>query len=201
VIVSKPDEAANDEGDVSWDDAIALLDEIERLRTIVATNEARIAELDRLAHHDSLLGLPNRRCFFENLERLIARANRYDTETAVLFVDVDGLKAINDRHGHGAGDKALVEVSRLLIKAVRAGDLVARLAGDEFGILLENSNELTGWQTALRIIETIDDCEFCVDAVCLPLSVAVGVAVIRPDDCPESVVARADQEMYKIKGI
>ena len=197
MIISAP----NDVADVSLDDALALLDEIERLRTKVAEYEARVAELDRLAHHDSLVGLPNRRSFLGNLERLIARIDRYGGHAAMLFVDLDGLKAINDKFGHCAGDKALVEVSRLLVASVRNADFVARLAGDEFGILLEHSDELNAWQTALRVIEAVDEAQFCVDGACLPLSVAIGVAVIEPGDTPLSVLARADKEMYRIKAI
>jgi diguanylate cyclase (GGDEF)-like protein len=117
----------------------------------------------------------------------------------MLFVDVDGLKTINDRFGHNAGDKAIAEVGRLLARTVRRTDLVARLAGDEFGVLLEQSDELSGWQMALRIVETVDEAQFCVDGVCLRLSVAVGVAEIEPGDTLESVFARADKEMYRIK--
>ena len=193
--------AANDEADVSLDDALALVDEIDRLRTQVAEYEGRIAELDRLAHRDPLVDLPNRRSFLANLERLIARINRYGGQAAMLFVDVDGLKAINDKFGHCAGDRALVEVSRLLVATVRSADLVARMAGDEFGILLEYSDELTAWQTALRVIEAVDDAEFCVEGVCLPLSVAIGVGTIQPGDTALSVLARADKEMYRIKAI
>ena len=193
--------AANDEGKVSLDDALALLDEIERLRTKVAEYEARVTELDRLAHHDSLVGLPNRRSFLANLERLIARIDRYGGQAAMLFVDLDGLKAINDKFGHNAGDKALVEVSRLLVASVRNADFVARLAGDEFGILLEHSDELNAWQTALRVVEAVDDAQFCVEGTCLPLSVAIGVGVIERGDTPLSVLARADKEMYRIKAI
>jgi diguanylate cyclase (GGDEF)-like protein len=192
--------AAND-GAVSLDDAIRLVDEVERLRRQVKDYKLRIEELDRLAHLDTLVSLPNRRSFLANLERLICRSNRYGGQGAVIFVDVDGLKAINDRLGHKAGDEALIEVSKLLVKSVRSGDLVARLAGDEFGILLEQSDELAAWQTALRVIETVDDCEFCAEGVCLPLSVAVGVAVIQPDDQCSDVLARADKEMYRIKAM
>ena len=193
--------AARDDGRVSLDEAIALVDEIERLRARLAEYEARVAELDRLAHRDPLVDLPNRRSFLANLDRLIARITRYGGEAAMLFVDLDGLKANNDRFGHNAGDQALVEVSRLLVASVRESDFVARLAGDEFGILLEQSDELGAWQTALRVVEAVDDCEFCVEAVCLPLSVAVGVGVIRPGDSPQCVLARADKEMYRIKAI
>jgi len=194
-------DVANDDGRVSFDDALALVDEIERLRARLAEYEARVAELDRLAHRDALVDLPNRRSFFANLERLIARIERYGGEAALVFVDVDGLKAINDRFGHNAGDQALVEVARLLMTSVRNSDFVARFAGDEFAILLEQSDELSAWQTALRVVEAVDDCQFCVENVCLPLSVAVGVGVIKPGDTPQSVLARADKEMYRIKAI
>ena len=182
-------------------DAVALTDEIERLRAELERCHARIRELDRLAHYDSLVGLPNRRSFLENLERLLARVKRYGGPAAVISIDADGLKAINDRFGHDAGDKALIEISSALKASVRDSDLVARLSGDEFGILLEQADELRAWQTALRVTETLDAWRFCIDGTCLPLSAAVGVAAIRAEDTIESVLKRADKEMYRIKAI
>jgi diguanylate cyclase (GGDEF)-like protein len=193
--------AANDDGGISLDEAIALLDEIERLRAQLAAGEARLLELDRLAHRDPLVDLPNRRSFITSLEQLIARVERYGFEAAMLFVDVDGLKAVNDKLGHNAGDKALIKIARLLVASVRKADFVARLAGDEFGILLEHTDELSAWKMALRVVETVDESEFCVNGVCLPLSVAIGVGLIEPGDTPETVLARADMEMYRIKAI
>ena len=193
--------AANDDRGISLDEAIALLDEIERLRGEVAAGEARLLELDRLAHRDPLVDLPNRRSFIASLEHLIARVERYGLDAAMLFVDVDGLKAINDKFGHNAGDKALVQVAQLIVASVRKADFVARLAGDEFGILLDHADELSAWKMALRVIETVDDCQFCVNGACLPLSVAIGVGMIEAGDTPETVLARADREMYRIKAI
>ena len=190
--------AANDDGSISLDDAIALLDEIERLHGQLAVAEARLSELDRLAHRDSLVDLPNRRSFFASLEQLIARVERYDVPAALLFVDVDGLKAVNDKF---AGDQALAKIGSLLVASVRKADFVARLAGDEFGILLEHADELSAWKMALRVVETVDECEFCVDGACLPLSVAIGVGMIQRGDTPETVLARADKEMYRIKAL
>ena len=195
------DRAANDDDGISLDEAIALLDEIKRLRAQLEAGEARVLELDRLAHRDPLVDLPNRRSFLGKLEQLIARVDRHGTDAALLFVDVDGLKAINDKFGHGAGDQALTEISGLLVASVRKSDFVARLAGDEFGILLEHADELSAWSMALRVVETVDECEFCVGGVCLPLSVAIGVGVIQPGDTADSALARADKEMYRIKGI
>jgi diguanylate cyclase (GGDEF)-like protein len=193
--------AANDDGSISLDDAIALLDEIERLHTQLAAAEARLSELDRLAHRDALVDLPNRRSFFASLEQLIARVERYDVPAALLFVDVDGLKAVNDKFGHNAGDQALSKIASLLVASVRKADFVARLAGDEFGILLEHADELSAWKMALRVVETVDECQFCVDGICLPLSVAIGVGMIEAGDSPETVLARADKEMYRIKAL
>ena len=193
--------AADKDEAVSLDDAMMLLDEIERLRSQLTSYESRLAELDRLAHRDTLVDLPNRRSFLLSLEQLIARVDRYGGPAAMLFVDVDGLKAINDEFGHVAGDKALVEVARLLVASVRKADFVGRLAGDEFGILLEHADELSAWQMALRVVETVDECQFCIKDVCLPLSVAIGVGMIQPGDTPEAVFARADKEMYRIKAV
>jgi diguanylate cyclase (GGDEF)-like protein len=195
------DRASNDAGVVRFEDAKLLLHELERLRSELARSEARLAELDAVAHVDTLVDLPNRRSFLASLERAIARVRRSGGEAALIFVDVDGLKAINDGFGHNAGDEALVQVARLLVKSVRTSDLVGRLAGDEFAILLESSDQLGAWQTALRVVETVEDCQFCTGGECLALSVAVGVAMIRADDDTANVLARADHEMYRIKNI
>lgn len=190
---------ANDDGAVSLAEAEALIEEIERLRAEVGRLEAHIGQLDKLAHRDSLVQLPNRRSFLASLERLIARVDRYGGPAAMLFVDVDGLKAINDQFGHKAGDEALIEVAQLLVASVRKTDCVARVGGDEFGILLEHADETKAWQMALRVVENVVGSQFCVDGSCLPLSVAVGVGPIRPGDTPQSVIERADKEMYRVK--
>ncbi len=122
-------------------DAEALLGEISRLRSEISRLEQRVEMLDRLAHQDSLIELPNRRGFMRQLERLIDRVTRYGDPAALLFVDIDGLKKINDSFGHAAGDEALIQVARALAGGVRRSDCVARLGGDEFGILLEHADE------------------------------------------------------------
>jgi diguanylate cyclase (GGDEF)-like protein len=188
-----------DEGAVSLSDAEALLAEIERLRAQVAALEERVSQLDRLAHEDSLVGLPNRRSFLARLEGLIARVERYGGPAAMLFVDLDGLKGINDRFGHAAGDEALIQVAQMLVASVRKSDCVARIGGDEFGILLEHADEHGAWEMGLRIVETVMGSEFCVDGTCLPLSVAVGVGTIHAGDDVQAVMSRADKEMYRVK--
>src|SRR5687768_11727280 len=103
-----------------------LTAEIARLRGEIALLQSKVEQLDRLAHLDPLIGLPNRRGFMRRLEALIERVRRYGDHGAMLFVDIDGLKRINDSHGHQAGDEALIRVSQMLVSGVRAGDCVAR---------------------------------------------------------------------------
>jgi diguanylate cyclase (GGDEF)-like protein len=187
------------DGALTLSDAEALVAEIGRLRDKIASLEQRVSQLDELAHRDPLVGLPNRRCFLNSLEALIARVDRYGDEAAMLFVDLDGLKAINDQFGHTAGDRALIAVARMLVTSVRKSDYVARIGGDEFGVLLERIDERGAWEMALRVVETVVGARFEVDGVTHPLSVAVGVGRIEAGDDPQSVIERADKEMYRVK--
>ena len=180
-------------------DAGRLIEEISRLRALVAQLEKRVEELDELAHQDALIQLPNRRGFMRELERLVDRGNRYGHVAAMLYVDLDGLKMINDSFGHQAGDEALIQVAQLLNGGVRRSDIVARIGGDEFAILLESATEASAHETAARLENMVCDCDFTHDGDVLPLSVAIGVAMIDGDDTPESVMDRADEEMYRRK--
>jgi diguanylate cyclase (GGDEF)-like protein len=186
------------EGAIESPQADALA-EIERLREKIAQLEERVRQLDDLAHQDSLLGLPNRRGFMRELERLIGRVTRYGESAAMLFVDIDGLKRINDGYGHKAGDEALVHIATLLSQGVRKSDCVARLGGDEFGILLAHAGEQSAHETAERLTAEIDGSEKSCDGNPLTLGVAVGVTMIQQDDLPDAVIARADQAMYRQK--
>ena len=173
-------------GDViDVEDKERLIEEISLLRGKVARLQERVEQLDQLAHLDSLINLPNRRGFMRELERLIA--------------DLDGLKMINDTFGHRAGDGALIQVANLLAKGVRHSDVVARIGGDEFGILLEASDENDAHETATRLVEQICTCEFSHDGEALPLSVAIGVGMIDALDTAEAVMERADEAMYRRK--
>jgi diguanylate cyclase (GGDEF)-like protein len=184
---------------VDVDDRDRLIEEISALRGKVARLQERVEQLDQLAHLDSLINLPNRRGFMRELERLIARVDRYGLKAAMLFVDVDGLKIINDSFGHRAGDQALIQVANLLASGVRHSDVVARIGGDEFGILLECADEAAAQETAARLIQQISACEFLHDGEELPLSVAIGVGMIDALDTPETIMERADEAMYRRK--
>ena len=184
---------------VDVEDRDRLIQESSLLRGKVALLQERVEQLDQLAHQDSLINLPNRRGFMRELERLIARVDRYGIRAAMLFVDLDGLKMINDTFGHRTGDEALIQVANLLSKGVRHSDVVARIGGDEFGILLESSDERDAQETAVRLIDQISGCEFLHDGEALPLSVAIGVGMIDARDTAEAVMERADEAMYRRK--
>lgn len=180
-------------------DSEALMEENARLRGQIARLESRCEELDREAHHDALVPVANRRGLLRQLEMLIARRERHNVPAALLFVDVDGLKALNDSCGHSAGDAALIHLARLMVGAVRQTDLVARLGGDEFGILLDHADEAAAMDTANRLVNSVAGSEFIHRGRPLPLSVAVGITAIAQGDTAEAVLERADREMYRDK--
>src|SRR5262249_53329051 len=114
----------------------SLLAENERLKRELAVARARIGELEARADVDPLLDILNRRGFERELARARAHVKRYGTQAVLLFIDLDGFKAVNDRYGHGVGDALLKAVARELVSHVRASDVVGRLGGDEFGVLI-----------------------------------------------------------------
>jgi len=176
-----------------------LLREIVRLRDKIDGLESRVEELDRLAHLDSLVPIANRRGMLRHLETMIARHERHGAPAAMLFVDLDGLKILNDSFGHMGGDAALVHVAEKLIEGTRANDCVARLGGDEFCVLLDHADEASALETAERLVDTIAGEDFIFEGLAMPISVAIGVTLIEKGDTAQTVLARADQAMYRVK--
>ena len=121
--------------------AAQLRAEIERLKLKLIEAEWKIAELEARADVDPLLEILNRRGFERELTRSLAYVRRYATAAVLVFIDLDGFKAVNDRHGHAAGDVLLKAVAAQLASSVRASDVVARFGGDEFAVLLWNLGE------------------------------------------------------------
>jgi diguanylate cyclase (GGDEF)-like protein len=180
-------------------DPAQLVEEITRLRADVARLQARVEELDQLAHRDALVPLANRRGMLRQLETMIARRDRHGAPAAMLFVDLNDLKLLNDSFGHCGGDAALVMVAQKLLEGTRANDCVARLGGDEFCVLLDHADEKSALETAERLVDLIAAEEFLFEDKPIPLSVAIGVTLIEQGDTPASVLARADKAMYRVK--
>ena len=151
------------------------------------------------AYHDALTGLSNRRLFVESLQDRVARCQRYGDNCAVLFVDVDNLKAVNDEHGHSVGDALLVRLSEILKGHIRTSDVVARIGGDEFALLLDNLN---GDQVADKIdflLEQFRNENFVYDGKKLPFGASIGYCFVGPRDTTEGLMFRADAAMYRAK--
>ena len=150
-----------------------------------------------LAHHDELTGLPNRRMFASRLSNAVEQAVRYQSSLAVIVLDLDGFKAINDSQGHLAGDHVLREVATALRKNVRAADTVARMGGDEFIILADGiTSEASAWRLAESVRCAVDG-PIHFQGSCLNVSVSVGLAMYPQDALdPIKLLRIADQRMY-----
>lgn len=156
-------------------------------------------EIQRLAFRDVLTGLPNRRVFSERLEHAIETAERRPHRLAVMFLDLDGFKQVNDEHGHDVGDVFLKQISARLRDRVRTGDTLARQGGDEFVVLLPQVEDEAQAETiAARIIDGLRE-PFDVDGRSLRASVSIGIALLRDRETADEIVARADAAMYTAK--
>jgi diguanylate cyclase (GGDEF)-like protein/PAS domain S-box-containing protein len=158
-------------------------------------------QLTKLAFHDTLTGLPNRALFLDRLDRAIARADRYFRSVAVLFVDLDNFKVVNDSLGHEAGDRLLVTVAERLQEALRGEDSVARLGGDEFTVLIEDVTDPDMVQAvADRIVEMVQ-APVTLDGREVHPSASVGIALsVTGHDDNDSLLRNADLAMYRAKG-
>lgn len=162
---------------------------------------ARLArELQTLATRDPLTGLPNRLILSERLDGALRRANRSTHDVAVLFVDCDGFKAVNDAYGHQIGDAYLQHTARTLTASVRDVDTVARLGGDEFIVLLERCGTRETVRIVCERIANAFKTPFVVDDLVLPVRLSVGISMYPGDSTSaESLVHQADEAMYSAK--
>ena len=173
-----------------------LMGEIDELRLEVGRLKARLAEAEGLADRDALTPLLNRRAFLRELGRARAFSQRYGAAASLAYFDLDGLKLINDRFGHAAGDVVLQVVADRLAENVRESDLVGRLGGDEFAVILAQADRPTAEAKAAALAAAIEREPIRLGEWSAPLRVSFGVAEIAPDAEPEAVVAAADAAMY-----
>jgi diguanylate cyclase (GGDEF)-like protein len=179
---------------------VALLRaEVDRLKRELADARARIAELELRADVDPLLDILNRRGFERELERSLAYVKRYGTPAALVYIDLDGFKAVNDQHGHAAGDALLKAVARELTTRVRASDVVARLGGDEFGVLMWNVSGAPAGVRARELETRIEWLSLAQGPVRLGVGASAGVVPLRPELDAAGTIDAADKAMYARK--
>jgi diguanylate cyclase (GGDEF)-like protein len=176
-----------------------LLSEIGDLRCEVARLKARLAEIEDLADRDALTPLLNRRALLRELSRIRTFAQRYGAPASLVYFDLDDLKGVNDRLGHAAGDAALKAVAERLLANVRESDLVGRMGGDEFAVILAQADHVTAEAKAASLARAIEAEPLRFGDWSAPLHVSWGVREITQDAEPEALVAQADAAMYARK--
>jgi len=159
----------------------------------------RLRELERLVDEDPLMPVANRRAFLRELTRMMAFAQRYGGTGSLVYFDLNNLKQINDSHGHAAGDAALLQIARLLVDGVRASDVIGRLGGDEFGLLLVQADAEAAERKAAELAQLIEASPLEWQRVRVPLAVAYGVRAFTGGENAERVLAAADRAMYRRK--
>lgn len=169
------------------------------LRQQNALLTSRVRELEDEICRDTLTPLFNRRYFEQAVASSIAHCQRYQSRAVLLFLDVDDLKRINDTFGHAAGDEALCTIAHVLTAHVRSTDIVARIGGDEFAMLLGSMSEQDVDLKIAQLTAGIAACQVGVGESAANLSATFGHAFIHPDDRAEKVLARADSQMYRSK--
>jgi diguanylate cyclase (GGDEF)-like protein len=169
---------------------------VRRLRSELAKALARVEELKASADTDFLLDILNRRGFERELNRSIAFIKRYHASGALVVLDVDRLKPINDEFGHAAGDQVLKAIVAALLREVRTSDVVGRLGGDEFAVLLWNLSETDARAKAAALEQTIDALSFEFRGRSVTSGASAGVAVLDVHSDPRTALEEADSAMY-----
>jgi diguanylate cyclase (GGDEF)-like protein len=169
---------------------------IRRLRTQLARALARIEQLQASADTDFLLDIPNRRGFERELKRAIAYINRYHASGALIVLDVDRLKPINDAFGHPAGDQVLKAIVAALSRQIRSSDVIGRLGGDELAVLLWNLSETDAKAKAACLEEAVDQLTFMFGGRAVTAGASAGVAILGPHAEAGRALEEADRAMY-----
>ena len=178
---------------------LELMAEVDRLRQELSVFKERVSLLEHEADHDPLLSIANRRAFVRHMARMMAYAERYGSTGCILYFDLDGLKQINDSEGHAAGDAVLHHIAELFLGNIRESDILGRLGGDEFGVLLAQTGLKAGKEKAAGLAKLIESHPFDWNGKQLPLSVSYGVHLFEGREDIDAAIAAADQEMYAQK--
>jgi len=178
---------------------LTLMQEVDNLRRSVDGMSKRLAAAEQLADKDPLLPIYNRRAFVRELTRVQASVERYSSDNCLVYIDLDNFKAINDTYGHSAGDHVLSEYSQRLVDSVRESDIVGRLGGDEFGLILSHTNQDAAAVLANRLPQELKDNPIFWNEIPLNISMSYGIVTIEPGIDVQDTMAIADNKMYQQK--
>lgn len=181
------------------DAIMTLMQEVDRLRQDLVLAENRLQQMEELADQDPLVPISNRRAFVREISRMISFAERYQVVSSLVFLDVNNMKRINDKLGHGAGDQALTHVAEQLVQNIREGDFVGRLGGDEFGVLLVQAGEEDAKAKAADLVDTIRRTPFQFKGRRVSVSLAHGVFTFGQGHDAAEALEQADKRMYANK--
>ncbi len=174
----------------------------ERLKTMEAESNAlreRLAEERAQATTDALTGAPNRLAYERSIDSEYARWKRYNNMFSLAIIDVDHFKRINDSYGHKAGDRALIAIVKTVQRYLRETDFLARVGGEEFVVILANTELTAGEKVAEKLRMSIEKSDFVFHGQPVPITVSVGVTEIREGDDIDSIYVRADEALYRAK--
>jgi len=178
---------------------MALMQEVETLRHELERSKQRLLNLERLADQDSLTPVINRRAFVRELSRVTSYVQRYNASSSLIYFDVNGFKAINDTYGHACGDAALMHVVDVLSKNVRDSDVIGRLGGDEFGVILAQADERQARDKAAQLAKAVAARPLEWEGTRITVEVAYGVYNFKPGENATEALAAADRAMYAHK--
>lgn len=178
-----------------------LISEIDNLRLDVEQLKFSLAEAEASADHDPLAPVYNRRAFIRETQRILALVRRHEIEASLIYFDLNNFKAINDAHGHSAGDAVIRGIAELLVRQTREADLVGRIGGDEFAVVLTHLDQEAARQKAEALAAAIRTEKVLHDGTALYVSAAFGLAHMTASDTAEKALERADEAMYADKAL
>jgi len=181
------------------DAIMQLMGEVDSLRRELEQTKVRLEEVEKTADQDHLLPLLNRRAFVRELTRYIAYSDRYGTPSSLIYFDLDGFKAINDTHGHAGGDAVLGHFAETLRVNVRDSDIVGRLGGDEFGVILSHATQEMAYKKADSLAVALKSSPTDWRGQSIPMTFSYGAFELKPGENAETAMARADEAMYAHK--
>lgn len=181
------------------DAIMTLMQEVEFLRRDLSDAKNRLDKMEKLADQDPLIPVANRRAFVREVSRMISFAERYEVSSSVIYIDVNNMKTVNDEQGHNAGDAVLMHVGMTLQKNVRDLDTVGRLGGDEFGVILAQSNDDQAHERAEALVAKVIDSPAVYDGQEIAVDVAYGTYTFGGNMKASEALAEADKIMYENK--